>query len=257
MVSALQAQDTEKKIWLKLFTPHWADFEYVNGDVKEIHYQAYHITDNDGEIVRGKPFTFSEAESVEMRQPWSLFFDKKGNLVSMTLKTGEDTTLVGVVHSADDRIDNICWLRDNNLIGCQVIVYDEKGKVERKWKAYPESEITGFSTFYLDKDGNVIKAGYYDQNDKPVYVVEYTRNPDGSIKEMKGIGPDGKIQHHFVDYRYNDHGLFESNDMKLLYAEESKYPRVNTVYEYDDHGNWIKRIVRDWMMIERKIAYFE
>ncbi len=257
MVSALQAQDTEKKIWLKLFTPHWNNFEFVNGNVKEIHYQAYHVTEDEGEIIKGKPFTFAESENVELRQPWSLFFDKKGNLISMSLKTGEDTTWIGIVDYDNDRVENIYWLRDNTLRGCQIVVYGEEGKIKRKWKAYPESETNVFGSFNLDKDGNVIKAGFNDQDGNLAYSVEYTRNSDGSIKEMKGTDKDGKIRHHFVDYRYNDHGLFESNDMKVLYSEESKHPRVNTTYEYDDHGNWVKRIVRDWMMIERKIVYYE
>ena len=257
LVSALQAQDTEKKIWLKLFTPHWDNFEYVNGHVKELHYQAYHVTDNDGEIVKGKPFTFSEAENTEIRQPWSLYFDKKGNLLSMALQTGKDTMWIGIVHSENGRIENIYWLRNDTLRASQVNVYGEKGKVEGKWKSYPESEVTGMSTFYLDKDGNVIKVSHYGEDGKPAYTVEYARNPDGTIKEMKGTDADGKTQHLFTDYKYNDHGLFESNDMKLLYYKESEYPRVNTIYEYDDHGNWVKRIVRDWMMIERKIEYFE
>jgi len=257
MVSALQAQDTEKKIWLKLFTPHWENFEYLNGNVKEIHYQAYHITDDEGEIVKGKPFTFSEAENVDIRQPWSLFFDKKGNLVSMSLKTGKDTTWTGIVHSENGRIENIYWLRDDTLGLNQDMVYDEKGKVDRKWIFYPESEEIALNSFYLDKDGNVIKADYYDQDGKRIYTNEFTRDPDGRVKEMKGIDADGKIMHHNTGYKYNDHGLFESNEMKLLYYEESKYPGVNTIYEYDDHENWIKRIVKDWMMIERKIVYYE
>jgi hypothetical protein len=256
-VSALQAQETEKKIWLKLFTPHWDNFEYVNGDVKEIHYQAYHITDNDGEMVIGKPFTFSESENTELRQPWSLYFDKKGNLVSVALQTGKDTTWIGVVHSENDRITNIYWLRDDTLRIRQKMVYDEKGKVDRKWIPYPESEVTGFNSLFLDKNGNVIKAEYYDQDGKSGYTAEYTRNPDGTIKETKGIDADGKTQHHFIDYKYNDHGLFESNNMKVLYHEKPNFPTEIAIYEYDDHGNWIRRIVRDWMMIERKIVYYK
>lgn len=257
MVSALQAQDTEKRIWLKLFTSHWDNFEYVNGNVKEIHYQAYHITDNEGEVVKGEPFALSETENVELRQPWSFYFDKKGNLVSMAYRVGVDSTWIGVVHSENDRVENIYWLRNDTLRLNQDIVYGEKGKVDRKWISYPDSEVTGLNTFFLDKNGNVIKSVYYDQDGKRIYTAEYTRNPNGSTKEMKGTDADGKARHYYTDYKYNDHGLFESNDMKLLYSEESKHPRVNTIYEYDDHENWVKRIVKDWMMIERKIVYFE
>ncbi|MBN2212762.1 MAG: hypothetical protein JW723_00830 [Bacteroidales bacterium] len=257
LVSALQAQETEKKIWLKLFTPHWGNFEYVNGDVKEIHYQAYHVTDNEGEVVKGKPFTLAEAENVEMRKPWSLFFDKKGNIVSMALKTGEDTTWIGVVHSENDRIENIYWLRDDTLRINQKMVYDVKGKVIREWISYPESKVNSADTFCIDKNGNVIKVSYFDQDGKLVYTAEYTRNPDGSTKEMKGTDAEGKIKHYYTDYKYNDHGLFESYDMKLLNYEKPNFPVEITIYEYDNRGNWVKSIVRDWMMIERKIVYYE
>jgi hypothetical protein len=137
------------------------------------------------------------------------------------------------------------------------IVYDEKGKVIREWISYPETEVNSADTFCIDENGNVIKVSYFDQDGKHVYTAEYARYPNGSTMEMKGKDADGKTKHYFTDYKYNDHGLFETYDMKLLNYEKPNFPVEITIYEYDDHGNWVKRIVRDWMMIERKIVYYD
>lgn len=256
-LSAGQTQEIEKKIWLKLFTPHWDNYEYLNGDVKALHYQAYHITDADGKVVIGKPFTFAEAQNVEMRQPWSLYFDRKGNLVSMSVSVDGDI-YTGAVHSSKNRIENVYWFNNDSLKFNWEMIYGEDGSVTRLWKNYPGLENSGKQSYMLDKNGNVIKSDSYDKDGKRWYTYECTRDPDGKIKEMKGIDDAGKIKHHYTEYRYNDHGLFESYTMKLLNYSDKDLPASGlTVYEYDDQGNWITRTVRDWMMIQRKIEYYE
>jgi hypothetical protein len=257
LVSVLQAQDSEKKIWLKLFTPHWDNFEYVHGNVQEIHYQAYHITaDSAGKVIKGKPFAYEEAQNVEIRQPWSLYFDKRGNLVSMVLQISEDNAWTGVIHSENQRIENVFWMNNDTLKAIWDLEYDGKVKVERHWKFYPEYEVTGTEPFYLDQKGNAMKAEYYDA-DTLVFVVEFLRNPDGTIKEFKGLDEKRKVKHHYTDFRYNERGLFVYNKIDVLNYEDPQYPTIECYYEYDDHGNWVKRIHPGWMMIQRKISYFQ
>lgn len=132
LMSLMQAQDSEKKTWLKLFTPHWDNFEYVSGNVKEIHYQSYHITYDEDEVVKGDPFTYSEAQNVEIRQPWSPYFDKKGN---------------------------------------------------------------------------VIKAELFNADTLNIYVNEFSRNPDGTILEERGLDEKRKIKHRFTGYKKNSSRL--------------------------------------------------
>ena len=79
-------QEKPNRIDLGLFSSHADNFESVDGKVKEIHYQAFHITGKDGKIVKGKPFTFDEAENVPLRQPWSYYYNELGQMVKMSVK---------------------------------------------------------------------------------------------------------------------------------------------------------------------------
>ena len=207
-------------------------------------------------MLRADPFTHSEAQNVEIRQSWSLYFDKIGNLVSKTLKISEDNAWTGIIHSGDHGIENIYWMNNDTLKAIWDLVYDGKGKVERHLKTYPEFEVSAIVPFYLDKNGNVMKAEFYNA-DTLVFVPEFTRNPDGTISEEKGLDEKRKIKHHFTDFRYNERGLFVYSKIDLLNYEPSPYPSQECYYEYDEQGNWIKRIHPGWMMIERKICYFE
>jgi len=116
LVSIVQAQDSENRILLGLFTPHWDNFEYLNGKVREIHYQSYHISDNEGETVKGEPFTDEEAEGVEIRRAWSLYFDQEGNMIYMKQKINDDNIMSAVIHSVNNRIENIYWIRNDSLL---------------------------------------------------------------------------------------------------------------------------------------------
>jgi hypothetical protein len=254
---AVQSQDTEKKIQLGLFTPHWDDFEYVNGPVKAIHYQAYHISDKDGEVVVGNAFTIEEAENVDLRLPWSFYFDKKGNLICVQMRMGEGNIWTGVVHSANDKVENIYWVHHDSLMINWDYVYEGDGKIQRLWKMYPDQEVTQIVNTFTDKDGNVSKQVSGSNTVQDFWTNEYTRDPDGKLVETKGIDQDGKVKHHFTDFKYNDQGLYESEVMKILNYEEIDQPGGGTLYKFDEHGNWVKRIHPDWMMIERKFEYYE
>jgi hypothetical protein len=257
LVSIVQAQDSENRILLGLFTPHWDNFEYLNGNVKEIHYQSYHISDNEGETIKGEPFTDEEAEGTAIRRAWSLYFDQEGNMIYMKRKINDDNIQSAVIHSVNNRIENIYWIRNDSLINTVDVIYDKQGNVETYWKAPQDIKFNKASHYVLDKNRHVIKADFYYPPDTIFYTEEFSRYPDGTIKEKKGIDTHGKLKHHYTGYKYNDHGLFEYNDIELLNYKDPEYPDVVAKYEYDDNDNWIKRIHPDWMMIERKIVYYK
>ena len=109
----------------------------------------------------------------------------------------------------------------------------------------------------LDNGGNVLKETAVNADGEVGYTFEIKRNNDGTINTLKGILKDGTIQNHFVDYKYNEKGLYESMLMKVLMKEEVNQQGGGIEYKYDEHGNWIKWISRGWIMIERTIEYYD
>ena len=174
----------------------------------------------------------------------------------MKQKINDDNILSAVIHSVDNRIENIYWIRNDSLLFTIDVIYDKQGNVETYWKASQDIKFNKGRHYSLDKNRYVIKADFYYSPDTIFYTEEFERYPDGKIKEMKGIDAHGKLQHHYTGYKYNDHGLFEYNDIDLLNYKDPEYPDIVAKYEYDDNDNWVKRIHPGWMMIERKIVYY-
>lgn len=256
-VSIAFAQEKNEKMLLNFLTSHEQNPEYVYGKIKEIHYQSFHITDENGKIVKGKPFTLAESENVTLRQPWSYYYNELGQLVKESLKDDKGIIWTGVVHHANNRIENIYWLKGDTLMFCWDYDYLKNSSVERKWRMIQNNEVGGKAIYDFDKKGYLTKSIGQDKEGKAIFTAEYTRNPDGTTNIYKGNDENGKTKHLYNDYKYNDHGLFESCQIKLLNGKEPEYPGMNSEYEYDEHGNWYKNIARGWMMVERKIVYYE
>lgn len=255
-VSTGYGQEKNNSIKLGLFSSHPFDFEYVNGKVKEIHYQTFHITNEDGKIVKGKPITIDESQYVELRQPWSYYYNEHGQLVKSALRIDERDPWISVVNYNNDRIEKIYWLRNDTLYGYQVYVYLDNGDMARQWIRIQDNQPQGKTIYNLDKNGNVLKSISSNEDGEVTYTWEYTRDDDGKIKSYKGFDAEGKLKHYFIDYQYNEKGLFKTNLMKILNYEEVDQQAGEIEYKYDEHGNWIKRISPGWIMIERTIEYY-
>lgn len=247
----------QEKILLGLGSSHRDNPEYVYGKVKEIHYQTYHITTVDGQIVIGKPFTMVESEGVELNQPWNYYFNEKGQLIQRSFKSDFGDVWTGLFHYENDRIANMYWLKNGIILSRNDFVYLNNGNLEISDFNIGNNELYGKELHEFDKDGYLLKVISHQKVGTPWYITEFTRNPDGTINTLKGIDKEGKIKHNFVDYKYNDHGLFETSLMKILNYKEANIPNGKLEYQYDDHGNWIKSISRGWRLIERKFVYYE
>ena len=113
--SIVFAQEKKEKMLLNIFSSHLENPEYIYGKVKEIHYQPFHFTDENGKVVKGEPYKLSESSNVTLWQPWSYYYNEPGQLVKMSLKDDNGILWTGVVHHANNRIENIYWLRGDTL----------------------------------------------------------------------------------------------------------------------------------------------
>ena len=156
-ISIVVAQEKNEKMLLNLFTCHEENPEFIYGKIQEIHYQSYHITDENGKIVKGKPFTMAESENVALRQPWSDYYNEFGQLVQTKLRESSDRIWIGVVHNQNDRIEKIYWLRDDTLREYQEYNYLKNGNIENQLKKIKNDELLAKDIRELDKNVFVIK----------------------------------------------------------------------------------------------------
>ncbi len=119
--SIVYSQEKKEKIKLGIFSSHAHNFEYLNGKVSEIHYKTFHITAENEKIVKGEPFTWDEAQNVQLRQPWSYYYNELGQLVKMATRGGNGSKWTGVVHYENDRIENIYWLKKGKGLKMDII----------------------------------------------------------------------------------------------------------------------------------------
>lgn len=242
---------------LGLFSSHPYNFEYMDGKVKEIHYRSFHITDEDGKIVKGKPFTYQDADGVPSRQQRSYYYNELGQLIRVTITTDPNTLWNGIVHHEGERLENIYWLKEDTLMFNWDIVYPGDAKVERRWISSQNNELTGKQEFELDNKGNVVREMNYNSEEELTYSSEFTRRADGTLKSQKGINREGDVTLFISDWECNEKGLLTSSYLNILGGEEVNRKSAEVEYEYDRHGNWIKAFSRGEMLTERTIEYYE
>jgi hypothetical protein len=169
-------QDKSDRMKLGLFSTRPHNFEYMEGKLKEIHYRSFHISEEKGKIVKGKPFTWSDADGVQSRQHSSYYYSESGQMVKISGTADPDIHWTGVVHYENNRIENIYWLKGDTLMFNWDIVYPGNGNVERQWISVQNNEPTGKQAIVLDKNGHVVKEMNYNGNGELSYTGEYTRN---------------------------------------------------------------------------------
>jgi len=134
--------------------------------------------------------------------------------------------------------------------------YDEHGNKIEQNVYNREGELTSQTKFFFDDRNHLISykrtsmhfgetSGDRTSNDKnlPTEVIRY--------------GDDGEISGHWK-HRYDEYD--NEVELKSYHPDGSlKLTEVNT-YEYDDHGNWIKKTSMDNVdttITERKIKYYK
>ena len=251
------AQEKKETIKLGLFSSHSTNFEYLNGKVKEIHYKPFHLVEVNGEFKKGKLFTLAESQQTILRQPWSYFYNELGQLVKMSMTDDKGILWTGVVHHANNKIENIYWLKKDTILFNWDYVYPNNGRVERLWIMVQNNEVNGKYTYDLDKNGNVLKFIFLNKTGEIGYTWEYVRNPDGSKKSENGTNAEGKIMWGRDKYTYNTQGLLETLHHNIFNGEKSDRTSPKIEYKFDKEGNWIERKNPKWMVVEREIIYYD
>lgn len=251
------SQEGKTQIKLGLVSGYLENFEFLNGKVKEIQSRTYHIKEENGKIVKGKPFTMEDATNVSQRQAWTFFFNEDGQMVQQMLKVDSANTWTSAIHYENGRIEKLYWMIHDTLISYFDVLYPEEGTVEILWRLIEDKALLQKTVYELDKNGNLVKSNRYGPNEELYYIQEIERDSEGKAMSRKIIQGDGPVQMDIPKIKYNDHGLIESLFIKTLFGEEVNKQEGQRLYEYDAQGNWIKLHHEGWLITERKIIYYD
>lgn len=251
------SQEGKNQIKLGLFSGYNENFEYLNGKVKEMQCRTYHITEENGKIIKGKPFTMEDASSVPPREAWSYFFNEDGQLVQQMLEVDSANTWTAAIHYENGRIEKLYWMIHDTLISYQDVLYPEEGTMEIPLRLIEDNTLRYKTVYELDKAGNLNRYTNYGSNGEVNRIQEFERDAEGKTTSKKGFLEDGTVQQDITNYKYNDHGLVESLFVKTLSGEELNKQEGQRHYEYDEQGNWIKLHHEGWLITERKIIYYD
>lgn len=256
MVSMLNAQDKSSGVILEPFQTARDDYAHFNGPVKAVHYQAYHISDVEGKVVKGNPYTLEEAQHLSW-EPESFYFNEKGQLTYINFLFDDGIRATGVVHHRDSEVRDIYWIRSDTLRGRQSFMYPGDEIVKMRWIRVSDNKTMGGIDYTLNNKGAIIKSEFKNVDGETGYTMEYVRDDKGRILSRLDTKQGGKVNIDYVNYKYNEKGLFKTAYMNVVVGEERNEQMGDIEYEYDEYGNWIKRISPGWMMVERTIEYYE
>lgn len=205
----------------------------------------------------------------------TLIYDAQSKLVSDSLVDDKGVILSRNIYTYDanaKRLESTSFEENESLK--QRYIYDVSNKLKEEVYLYKD-KVVGKTVYKYDERGNPVEIAFfrpgnkkavapvgpcfnvhklnyiYDAKDRPTKVVAY--EPDDSIKRTTS---------YVFDDKSNIAEEVRDSDYSKLYFTHR--------YEYDTHGNWIKRITKSTshsnlgnsshervIMMYRKITYFD
>lgn len=250
----------------------------ASGDVKSIRTTGYEATEKFGEISEGDVLYGQYGQDVNNLIEFNTDgyiteisnFDYSGDLSqkSVYVYDGDDkVTKINTYDGDGDEISRTVYTYNNNKKVTKIVDYDKSGKInytqKYEWdgdKVTKTQFISEYKEYYwMDEyNGNtLVKSVVYDKNCKPT----------GEYWEYENEKPKKIVTKDFtVSLTFNNKGLCTSivngqliNTNSYCWTNGESYTYD---YEYDDKGNWIKKIERKkdsqkaTRIFVREIEYF-
>lgn len=212
--------------------------EYYYGNVKEIHWKRYRGVEKDGKIIKGEPL--KSIGNLGKNMWWSHYFDKSGKLNKVGLEFDENKW-IGILHYENNILNKIYWLKDDTLHSTWEYIY-KNNIIERFWKLADNGEIQSRMYSETDKNGYVLKQLLVTSDGESKNTSEWKRDIHGVIIHKRQIDPTGKITQNMDKWEYNDRGQLVRVHRNIFGGEEVDRYGIESTYEYDDMGNWIKKV---------------
>lgn len=202
-------------------------------------------------------------------------YDEKGNVLHQSFFKPDGSLKwadVGWGYSYDDQgreVKRYYYDAKGVLTNTGVSTFDEKGRVAETTQINPNGSVNHVRTFSYDDTGRKVSETHRNPDGTPRGSMTRTYDAKGRLTEEVFLGRDGAL-HHRNTFAYDAYGnptasmLFKSDGTvspwfrKSLSCDELgnvkeavNYLKNNSIasketftYEFDQHGNWIKRTTR-------------
>ena len=251
-------------------------WQEASGNVKSIRTTGYEATEKFGEIREGAVLDDFDLNTLMKFNKDGFFteftnFNRSGNISQKRVSVYDEDGKLTKINKYDeygDEIGRTVYTYNENKRVTKIVDYDKSGKVNytenNEWdgdKITKNQFINEYSKGNYNineyKGNTIVKSVEYDKNGKP--TGEYTEYENEKMKKI--IKKD-----YTVIFTYNDKGLCTSIDNGQLFSTNSysleKGESYTYDYEYDDKGNWVRKIERKknsqiaTRIFVREIEYF-
>lgn len=186
-------------------------------------------------------------------------YDKNNNLISKTTTNYRKNIIEERVYKFDtsnNLIEEGECFKSNGKADCIYkplfgFQYDEKNRLTKKFQLAKFSPHNTDTYYKFDENGNEIESiGYYIYpNKEPVigYQFKYEYNEFGNkIKDTEVIGKYRSLNFEKYKTEITEYDNFQNvTSEKFLTESETPIKIIEKKYEYDDYGNWTKRITEE------------
>ncbi len=187
-------------------------------------------------------------------------YDKQGKLIRETRFEGEVKKRVSRYNSRGQETETVHYQFDGKLSSSYFYEYDPEGNLTVKGTVSYNSrgQRTKKSVDKYDTQQNLIEnAVYFYPAGDPGWKTVYQYDNFGNLTQRKYYGSRGLEEEETLKYDPNGN-LLERNINNI---RKSRREVWTYEYEFDEQGNWIKRIdYRDgtaMYLVKREIEYFE
>jgi len=238
------------------------EFYEVNGKVNHLTIRHYKAIEKDGEIIKGMANRDGEDDQ-------TLTFNKRGYVVQVYFY-GETDSLDSKLIRNHDKNFHCLGETGYNASGEQVFewiwIYDDRGNNTERVQVQEDSSLFISWYLYYDENGELISRTIFRSpnselfdslrwilDDKNRQIEEWNYGYYGlyGFNKVEYIGATNKIAKIYrydylkdlLDYyelSYNNHDLISI--AKQFAADSTEQQIFSFEYEYDEQGNWIKKI---------------
>ncbi len=186
-------------------------------------------------------------------------YDEKGNLKEELYFFKEETVQYKNKYDYDSENRKVGDTRYKKDTQDYITVFDYEGKnlVSRETTEGPDNKIVRTEKFTFDENGNLIKEYTFDSYDNSKTVDEYKY--DAKNQKIARIVTENDKPVFKNTFAYDTKGNL--TDVVTMNGDDTVIQSLSYKYEYDDKGNWTKKIVyKDnvpTVIVERRITYFE
>ena len=240
----------------------------LEGKVKTYNHFSYEAEKRFGKIVKGK---FEEGIGGGfLRKNHKTTFDRKRHKIEMYSYGSNDSSELESmwIYKYNEKGYNNETNRydpDGGLITKRIYKYDENGNMIEKIMYRADGSLRDKYVYKYDKNGNRIEKSEYNSDEelKRKYIYKYDEK--GNRIEKSKYKSDGNLRYKYI-YKYDEEGnsietskyksnesldfkftnKFDENGNKIesnkFNSEGSLKSEWNYEYQYDEQGNWIKKV---------------